>query len=147
MICSYVAAPSNLTYSHNRNIPEPAGLTELIRILWAQSLIDRVEKNLGYDSYLDFLRASVSLRQQDHASTLGYLERAIESEPDYEPAYGEKLRVLTMQKKYDKAVEWLDTMCEKLKREPAELVLLTPEYSEFMQSNEYRQWRKLKESK
>jgi tetratricopeptide (TPR) repeat protein len=103
----------------------------------AYDSIDEIQAAVGDDAYLDVLRARVAWREGSLDAAKQHATAAIQSEPDLRQAYEELLRVSLATREYADAVKVLSTM----KRHTQTTVDLQPDqFSEFLQSQEYKDW-------
>lgn len=102
--------------------------------------IGKVQKQIGYDPYLEMLKATVIKDQQpEEAKRLLY--KALEKEPENDELYWVLFDLLIREKEYEKTVEWFGKMKEQFDENPADY-LVYDGYQDFYDSTPYLNWIK-----
>ena len=104
----------------------------------ALQAVDRLDKALGGDPYLNVTRASIVM-EQDPAAAQQYAEQAIDTEPTLQLAYWTMVTSSIQQRDFDATARWLTTIRDKFQVDIGDLSTV-PEYAEFVQSQQYRDW-------
>lgn len=102
--------------------------------------IDRLDRQVGGDPYLDVLRASACLGARDHAGAIRYVEKAIAAMPDLIQPYWIRVAIALDQQNHDDTATWLDTIAKRF-NVPVSGVEDVPEYAEFVKSPQHREWK------
>jgi tetratricopeptide (TPR) repeat protein len=109
----------------------------------AHAIIDRIDKRVGGDAYLDTIRAGLHGEAGEHPQALAAAKRATEREPMLESAWWQLLTQQTGAKQYVEATATLDVLVEKFDAEFDEEMLAADErYTAFSQSQEFLAWLK-----
>ena len=111
------------------------------------AVIDRLDKAIGGDPYLDVLRASQYrlLKQRDNARR--YATQALRAEPNLAAAYDCLLGLALDEKDFKETVRLLTEAEKHLKADILEVVNDDDNYEEFRKSSNYRDWVKLRDPK
>jgi tetratricopeptide (TPR) repeat protein len=107
----------------------------------ALTAVDRVEKAVGGDPYLNTLRANILAEAGRYDMARVAAEKAIKAEPALEHAYWPRLLVSLREKKYTDTQTWLKKMVEAC-QVPVDWLADNPEYAGFIKSPQYREWQK-----
>lgn len=101
--------------------------------------IDRIDKAVGGDPYLNVLRANslIELKRYDDAKS--HLTQGLEAEPDLLNLYEARLALTLRTKKFDETLEWLKRTVEACKTPIGDLTQ-APEYAEFVKSPKHAEW-------
>jgi len=109
----------------------------------AMACIDRVDRALGGDPYLETMRAGVFLEQNDPAAARASLHRAMAADSSLVDLYWSLINVSLKEKNFDETLQTLRTIRDKFHMEIADLKTV-PLYKDFIGSPQYQEW--LKES-
>jgi tetratricopeptide (TPR) repeat protein len=101
--------------------------------------IDALDRSVGRDPYLSYVRADTYVAQGQLAQALEQARKAIELEPQLSAPYWVLVAVSLREKDFAKTSQLLTEIHQKFNIEIAGLEQL-PEYSEYIQSKEYREW-------
>lgn len=108
-------------------------------------LLERLDRRVGGDPYLTFLRGSALMEKGSYAEALAQADRACADEPDlYDPHFLRISIALTEKKWADTA-----TRIDEFEKKFFELGDLEewPEFAEFVKSKEYADWKKRRKGK
>jgi tetratricopeptide (TPR) repeat protein len=103
----------------------------------AYESIDEIQAAVGDDAYLHVFRAMVAQREGKLDAAELHAKTAIELEPDLPEAHEELLRIFVTTKAWANAVRVLSAMEQQTNMTPD---LQTNEFSDFVQSQEYKDW-------
>lgn len=104
----------------------------------ALQAVDRIDKALGGDPFLHVMRAGIVLAQ-DPAAAQQHAQSAIDAEPTLQQGYWTMVQCLLQQRDFDATAVWLTTIRDKFQVTIGDL-RTAPEYAEFVQSQQYRDW-------
>jgi hypothetical protein len=121
-------------------------LTKLKKYDQVIDALDRLEKSVGGDPYLDFLRASVHLLDEKAAKAKECARRCVEREPSQEDAYWLLVQLTLKEKAWAETVQWLSSIEKTLKLEIGDLSQ-NRLYEEFLKTPEYKAWLKSRAKK
>jgi tetratricopeptide (TPR) repeat protein len=105
----------------------------------ARKAIDRLDKSLGGDPYLDVLRASVYLAEKHYQEARECAVRAAKAEKDLVSAYWTQVTIALEQKDFDEVAKLLVFIEKGLHLELSDPTT-APEYAEFVKSPQYQKW-------
>ena len=105
----------------------------------ALASIDRLDKAVGGDPYLNVLRASLSELGADLPSALKFANRTIEEEPTMLNAYFYSIGISLKAEMYDETLATLKKQDQTFKMTYNDLKTV-PEYAGFVKSPQYQQW-------
>ena len=108
--------------------------------------IDRLDKRLGGDPYLNVMRAGTMILAERYAEAGAAAEKAVAAEPNLAPAYWSRITVSLKQKEFQDTFRWLRLVVEKCGEDVADLTTV-PEYAEFVKSPSYKDWLKWQKSR
>ena len=112
----------------------------------ALDCIERLDKAVGGDPYLSFVRGNVLVEAGRYAAAKAELESAIEQEPTLEDDYWARITVALKEQNYADTLAWLRTIVEKSNAVIEEQdVRASEDYAEFVQSpqfGEFLEWYK-----
>ena len=103
--------------------------------------IDRLNKAIEGDPYLNVLRAKALAENHQFAEAAKAAESAIQAEPDSLDGYWSRLSVSLKAKMFADTLTWLQKITETFEFEFADLTKLD-DYSEFVESPQYAEWTK-----
>jgi tetratricopeptide (TPR) repeat protein len=112
----------------------------------AMKAIDRLDKSIGGDPYLDSMRAGIREAQGDLEGAQRYARRAIEREPSLLQGYLALLGCSLKLEKYDETVTHLKEIDQKF-HVPFKDLGQIPKYAGFVQSPQYAEWLDYLEAK
>jgi tetratricopeptide (TPR) repeat protein len=101
--------------------------------------IDRLDRSIGGDAYLDVLRSSIHIERGEFDEARDAISRAIEAEPSLIAAYWAMLGLTLTQEDYAETARMLDLIAETFGMEFNDLTQL-PEYAGFVASPQYADW-------
>lgn len=105
------------------------------------TLLDGVQKRLGKDSLLEWLKSSVLMQLGKHKEALTAIDYSITEEPTVEKFYWMKVAIFNDQKDFKSVIATLDEMEEKLDLEfIPEGFEEDEEYADFVKSQEFAAW-------
>ena len=104
----------------------------------AREAIAKLEKQVGGDPYLEFLRGNTFMMEGKTEEAKTRLKSAIEREKDLEDPYWSLISISIDEKNFAKTAHWLDRI-EALGVELGDLTEV-PYYAEFVKSPEYKTW-------
>lgn len=105
----------------------------------ALSCVDALDKLVGGDPYLDIFRAYLHLRSGKLDKVRPLARAALEKDPDWEDAYWVLLDVALREKKFGEVARLLNAVQGRFGYDLSG-VDEAPEYSEFVESPEYKAW-------
>lgn len=103
--------------------------------------IDRLDKAIGGDPYLEVLRAGAHIEQGNFAAARADLKKAIDAEPGLVDAYWSLVNVSLQDKNFDETLKTLRTIREKFGIEIGDLTQV-PLYKDFAASPQYQEFLK-----
>jgi hypothetical protein len=103
--------------------------------------VDRVDKAVGGDAYLNVLRANLLLSQGKSDEAWKTTEAAIAAEPTLKVAYFSLLGQSLKDRKFAKTAELLSMLEAKFNMKFKDLTTV-PAYAEFVKSDDYKKWIK-----
>jgi hypothetical protein len=106
----------------------------------ALECVDRLDKAVGGDPYLNSLRSGINADRENWAEARRFAQKAVEGAPDLPEGYWQMVAVTLGEKKHAETAKWLTTIEEKFNLQMNNLES-TPEYGEFIKSPEYRSWK------
>jgi hypothetical protein len=121
-------------------------LTKLKKYDQVLEAIDRLEKSLGGDPYLDFLRASIHLLDEKPAKVKECARRAIQRDPTLDDPYWLMVTMTLKEKAWAETARWLSSIEKDLGLEIGDLTAIEL-YADFVKTAEYRAWLKGREKK
>jgi tetratricopeptide (TPR) repeat protein len=115
----------------------------LLKKQYADSLagIDKVDKAVGGDPYLNVLRANLYLESGKFAAAREAASKAIQDEPTLLDGYWCLVTISLREKKFDDTLNLLRMIATKFHVEFQDLTKV-PEYAEFVKSPQYKEWLK-----
>ena len=102
--------------------------------------IGKVQSQIGYDPYLQMLKATV-IKDKQAAEAKKLLYASLEKEPENDEFYWVLFDLLIQEKEYDKTIEWFGKMKEQFDENPADY-LIYDGYQDFYKSTPYLSWVK-----
>ncbi|WP_435020475.1 tetratricopeptide repeat protein [Tundrisphaera sp. TA3] len=110
---------------------------------WPEALacIERLDKAVLGDPYLQVMRAGVRTEQGDFAAARADLDKAEAAEPDLIQSYWTRISIALKQKDYDETLRVLRLIRDRFQAEFADLATV-PDYKGFTESPQYQQWLK-----
>ena len=103
--------------------------------------IDRLDKAIEGDPYLNVLRAKALSENNQFAKAAKAAEAAILAEPESQNGYWSRLSISLKAKMFTDTLTWLQKITETFEFEFADLTKLD-DYSEFVESPQYAEWTK-----
>ena len=107
----------------------------------ALACVDRVEKAVGGDPFLQTLRAGISIEKGDLEAARKCLQTAIDQEPTLQVSYEGLINVTLQQHKFAETLKALRLLKERFHVERKDLET-DPAFMEFVKTPEYREWRR-----
>jgi hypothetical protein len=101
--------------------------------------IDRLDKSVGVDPYLNVIRAGISEASGDLTGAARFAARAMDQEPTLLPAYFAAVGISMKAAKYDETLTLLKALDQKFNMQFNDLKTV-PEYAGFVKSPQYPQW-------
>ncbi|MEO8706899.1 MAG: tetratricopeptide repeat protein [Kofleriaceae bacterium] len=118
-------------------------LTAMKRFPEALALIDRLDKRVGGDPYLDGMRAHIYTETGKYPDAIAAAKRAVAGEPTIPDAYWMLVAAQTANKDFAGAIATLETVRETLKLSvDAELLRSDERFVPLVESKEYAAWTK-----
>jgi tetratricopeptide (TPR) repeat protein len=105
----------------------------------ALRIVDRIDRNVGGDPYLDFMRANVLFAGGRTTEARKAARRAIEHEPELQDPYWTLVTISLDEKEFVETARLLDQIEGQLGIIIGDLSMV-PEYAEFMKSDAYTAW-------
>lgn len=103
--------------------------------------IDKLDKYIKGDSFLNFLRGNVYTHQKDYKSATEKINLVIEDYPDFFDAYNTLLTLYLETQNRAEAVKILDVFVNKFEVVKLELKMnLSESYPRFVKSKEFKNW-------
>ena len=112
----------------------------------ALAQLERAEKEMGGDAYLDVLRARVLGAEKKYAEARAVAQQAIAEEPTLPHAHFTLIEATLLEQNYAETVKAIDNLEKNLKISIGDLKDL-PYYSEFIKSKEFAEWLKRRQQK
>jgi hypothetical protein len=112
----------------------------------ALEALDRLDRSVGGDPYLNVLRADTHLQAGDLKKARRFAEKAVDEEPDLQAAYWSLVTVALREKQFDETVRLLDTLAAKFALRFGDFTK-EPEYADFVKSPQYRRWLAARKTK
>lgn len=109
----------------------------------AMRCVNRLDKALGGDPYLNVIRANLYEAEGKPEKALSAIQAAIEGEPDLIDPYWTLVTLQLHAHDFDAVVETLNQVSRQFSIQFQDLTQI-PEYSEFVMSPQYQEWVKLK---
>jgi hypothetical protein len=107
----------------------------------ALKCIDRLDKSVGGDPYLNYIRASNAVDRGDRAGARRFAKLVVEQEPSFEDAYAFLLGLSIQDKQHDEALIWLKKLHEEFKMPFGDLTKVD-QYTDFVKSPQHKEWLK-----
>lgn len=109
----------------------------------AQDSVDRIDKAVGGDGFLDLIRGRLHLLRGKHPEARDAALKVIKNLPPLADPHWLLVEITLKEKKFGETVERLNALEKALEARvrPASLEA-DPEYAEFVKSPEYRDWVK-----
>jgi predicted Zn-dependent protease len=101
--------------------------------------IDRAEKAIGGDPYLNALRAKLLVKAWRHKEARVAADKAIEQEPELTHGYWGRIAVALAETHHTDTLTWLKKLVENTGQSVGDL-RKDPDYGVFVRSPEYREW-------
>lgn len=105
----------------------------------AMKAIDRVDKLIDGDPYLNITRANIREATGDLEGAKTFAKRAVDQEPTLSVAYFSLVGYSLSEKKYDDTLTYLKEMDQKLHLQLKDLSTV-PAYAGFVKSPQYQEW-------
>lgn len=105
----------------------------------ALRIVDRIDRGVGGDPYLDFMRANVLYAAGRRSEARAAARRAVEREPGLEDPYWTLVTISLEEKDFGETAKLLDEIETSLGLVIGDLTQI-PGYSEFLQSDAYKAW-------
>jgi hypothetical protein len=112
----------------------------------AGEAVERVEKSLGGDAYLVYLRGNIRLLADDKAQAAQLFERAVREEKTLAEPYWMLITASLEDKKYADTARWLVAVERDAGVELSDLKDAEP-YADFVKSPEYKAWMESRKKK
>ncbi len=107
----------------------------------ARASVDRLDKAVGGDPYLNVFRANISLREGELETARELATKVIDADEALVGAYWTLVSVSLREKDFDETNRLLNAIDEKFQVEFFDLKQL-PDYAEYVKSPQYQQWLK-----
>jgi hypothetical protein len=107
----------------------------------AIACVQRVDKSLGGDAYLQVILANILVAKEDLPAAAAAARQAIKVEPGLLVAYWAAVTVALRQKKFDETLSLLKSIKRNFNLQFADLTAV-PDYAEFVKSSYYQDWLK-----
>lgn len=101
--------------------------------------LDRINRAVGGDPYLNVYHGCISLMEKKPAAARRSAELALDAEPDLVPAYAVLMQAAAIGKNYPEATRLLALLTTKYQCDANELTA-DPAYAEYLKSPEYKTW-------
>ena len=105
----------------------------------AMEAVDRVDRSLGGDPYLNTLRAGICESRGDREGARRFIRRAIAEEPTLLDAHWSLVGLALEDKDHKGTLDALEEIHRRFALEFGDLTRL-PEYADFVKSPQYREW-------
>jgi len=105
----------------------------------ALRIVDRIDRSVGGDPYLDFMRANVLYAGGRRSEARAAARRAVEREPGLEDPYWTLVTISLDERDFGETAKLLDEIETSLGLVVGDLTRI-PEYSEFLESDAYDAW-------
>jgi tetratricopeptide (TPR) repeat protein len=106
----------------------------------AFTCLDRLDKAVGGDPYVDVMRASIHTDAKQYDLARQDAQRAIDADPDLQDAYWTLMTIALEEHNFGETVTLLDQLEGHFQIPFGDMTQL-PVFSEFVQSPEYRAWK------
>jgi hypothetical protein len=103
--------------------------------------IDRLDKAVGGDPYLNYMRASQAVDRGDRAEARRLCKLIVEQEPTFKPAYFLHIGLSLKDDLDDETLAWLKRLHETLGMTFKDLTTV-PDYARFVKSPQHKEWLK-----
>ncbi|MGO8691564.1 MAG: tetratricopeptide repeat protein [Thermoguttaceae bacterium] len=107
----------------------------------ARASIDRFDRLVGGDPYLNLVRASTYLAENQYKTARQYAEKAIAAESDLVYAYFSLIAISLAEKDFDETSRLLTAIREKFPEKMPDMRRI-PAYAEYLKSPQYEAWLK-----
>ena len=107
----------------------------------ALACLDRLDRAVLGDPYLQTIRASTHIEQGDLDAARADVKKALDADPSLADAYWARATISLKEKDFDETLKTLRLIRDKLKIEIGDLSTL-PIYKEFTESPQYQEWLK-----
>jgi tetratricopeptide (TPR) repeat protein len=101
--------------------------------------IERVDKALGGDPYMNVLRGNCRMEAGRLDEARALMEKAIQAEPGTANAFWARITLSLREKKHGDTLAWLKNVVEQCNERVVDLTLV-PEYAQFIRSPEHGMW-------
>ena len=105
----------------------------------ADESINRLDKSVGADPYLNVMRSAVRADAGDLKAARGFADRAIKEEPTLVSAYVALLDISIQEGDHRESLELLEKLDQSFKMKFDELAT-APEYAGFVKSPQHQEW-------
>jgi tetratricopeptide (TPR) repeat protein len=107
----------------------------------ARAAVDRVDRAVGGDPYLNLLRAQFYFVEKKYDEALQCARKAVAAESDLAPAYWVQVNVSLHKKDFDETTRLLGVLEQDLGIRIGKLTTI-PEYADYVKSPQYATWAK-----
>lgn len=105
----------------------------------ARGCLDRLEKSVGGDPYLNVLRANLSLAEDKCGDARKFAQSAIDAEDSLALAYWSLVAISLKERNYDETSRLLNVISAKFHSDFNDLKAI-PDYLDYVKSPQYRKW-------
>lgn len=112
----------------------------------AITALDRLERSVGSDPYVDVMRGVVFLTSGDFDQALAAARSAVDREPTLMAAYFLSAKAAQLKSDFATVAEIFKTL-EGMGQVTPEAVAATPDYAPFVKSSEFKAWKAESEAK
>lgn len=106
----------------------------------AHRRLDRLDRSVGGDPYLDFMRANLDIERERFDTAYIFAKRATEAEPEMFVGHNALLTSAVALRKFDVVVREL-VILEQSHDVDVDALVETDAYHEFVESPEYKRWK------
>lgn len=106
----------------------------------AMAGIELIDKSVGGDPYSEILRAGVYMDQEKFGEAKMAGLRVIETQPVLQAGFWTLINVENKQKNYGEVVKWIELLAEHKVYSPEDFIA-TPDFSDFVKSDEFATWQ------
>src|SRR5262249_43369337 len=108
----------------------------------AIACVDRLDRAVGGDGFLDSIRSNIKLTQGDLEAAKTFIEKAIAANPENIDFYWQRVGISLKENNFDNTLKYLNAVEEQFHPEFDDLSQID-DYAGFVKSPQYQEWLKL----